>query len=182
MAIKTTVAQRAMGKAFLKLLGAKNNSKMIYAIIAWTLCEGASPKANNPWNYHYGSYCPKDHPSEIKGFAHSQRLPADPAFPGVIGNYYAAPSDQNVAIYATITDGLRTSAENLLSGLTPARSWTGYGPVVLAARRGDPGAFCDALAKSKWAADKYGTKNGGPNRIKQVYSEIVVDLGDWYQL
>jgi hypothetical protein len=174
-----------MAKAFLTLLGAKYSSRMVYAIIAWVMSEtGTNIIGNNPWNQHHGKACSPVALARVKVggrlVPHSQYLPYDPAFPGVIGNRWAGPSDTNVAIFATIEDGMRQSADNLLRGQHDA--WTGYWPVVLAARANNPRGFLDALAKSAWAADKYGTLHGGENRLIKVYREIVADLGSWYQI
>jgi hypothetical protein len=170
-----------MAKTMLALLGAPYSSRMVYAVIAWVLSEtGRTIVGNNPWNQHAGPPCPKDAPAGVRGIAHSQRLAGDRQ--GLIGNRYAGPGDQNVAIYKTMSDGLWSSASNLLSGLTAARKWTGYGAVVRTARANDPGGFLAALAKSSWAADRYGTKGSGPNRLVKVYDELVADLGDWYQI
>lgn len=172
-----------MAKAFLRLLGFPYSSRMVYAIVAWVMCEtGRIIVGNNPWNQHSGPPCPASAPAAVRGIPHSQKIAPDPRYPGLIGNRYAGPSDRNVAIYDTIEDGLRHSADNLLSGLNPARKWTGYGRVVTAARAGDPRAFMDALAKSAWAADRYGTRNGGENRIIKVYRELTFGLGDWYKV
>ena len=179
----TTASERAMGRAFLELIGAPYSSRMVYAAVAWVRCEsGSNIVGNNPWQQHYGPPCPPTALAHVKVggrlIPHSQYLKPDPAFPGLVGNRWAAPTDTNVAIYATIADGLRQSADNLLRGQRDA--WTGYWPVVLAARRDDPRGFMDALARSAWAADKYGTLRGGESRLVKVYREIVAGLGDWY--
>jgi len=179
----TTPSERAMGKGFLKLIGAPYSSRMVYAVSAWVRAEtGRAVVGNNPFNQHAGPPCSPVAPATVKVgrtlVPHSQHLPMDPHFPGLIGNRYAGAGDKNVAIYATIADGLKQSADNLLRGQHD--TWTGYWPVVLAARRDDPKGFMDALAKSKWAASRYGTKNGGENRIIKIYREIVHDLGNWY--
>jgi hypothetical protein len=177
----TTVDERVMGKAFLALLGAPYSSRMVYAVIAWIRGEtGHTVVGNNPWNHHVGPPCPANAPAAVNGIPHSQRLTGQPG--GVIGNRYAGPVDQNVAIYGKASDGLRDSANLLLWGLTPGGAWTGYGPVVKAARLDDPRGFLDDLAASKWAADKYGTAHGGPNRLVGLYREIVAGLGPWYAI
>lgn len=183
----TTAAERSLAKAFLRLIDAPYSSRMVYAVIAWVMSEtGRKVVGNNPWNQHHGPACSPVALARVKVggrlIPHSQPLKPNPKYPGLIGNRWAGPSDKNVAIYATIEDGLRESANNLLSGLTPARKWTKYGPVVLAARANDPKGFLDALAKSAWAADKYGTKDGGPNRLIEVYNGLVAGLGAWYQI
>jgi hypothetical protein len=183
--VTTTASERAMGRAFLQLLGATYSSRMAYAIVAWVRAEtGRTIIGNNPWNQHHGPACSPATLANVKvggkRIPHSHYLKPDPTFPGLIGNRWAGPSDTNVAIYATIADGMRQSAENLLRGQHD--TWTGYWPVVLAARSNDPKGFMDALAASKWAADKYGTKNGGQNRIVKIYREIVAGLGSWYSV
>jgi hypothetical protein len=181
----TTAAQRAMAKAFLTLIGAKYSSRMVYAVIAWVMGEsGRDIIGNNPWNQHHGAPCSPVALATVKVagklIPHSQYLMPGPDYPGLIGNRWAGPTDSNVAIYATIADGLRQSANNLLRG--EHDKWTGYWYVVLAARNDDPKGFMDALARSAWAADRYGTKNGGENRLITVYRELVADLGAWYQV
>jgi hypothetical protein len=167
-----------MAKTFLTLLGAKYSSRMVYAIVSWVWCEsGRNVIGFNYFNQHAGPPCSKTAPSAVRGIPHSQPITG---IPGLIGNRWAGPVDVNVAIYATIADGLRQSAENLLRGQHDA--WTGYWPIVMAARSDDPKGFMDALAKSAWAADKYGTLDGGENRIVKVYREIVHGFGDWYQI
>ena len=180
----TTASERAMARAFMKLISAPYSSRVGYAIIAWVRSEtGRTIVGNNPWNQHAGPACPPTAGSMVKCngrlVPHSQRI-TNGFDPCLIGNRYAGTGDRNVAIYSSIACGLQTSADNLLSGLSPQRAWTKYDHVVIAARKNDPKGFMDALASSAWAADRYGTKNGGPNRLIKVYREIVAGLGPWY--
>lgn len=181
----TTASERAMARAFMLLIGAPYSSRVGYAIIAWVRSEtGRTIVGNNPWNQHAGPPCSSIAGSVVKCngrlVPHSQRIAS--AEPCLIGNRYAGPSDRNVAIYSSIGCGLQTSADNLLSGFNPRRAWTGYDHVVVAARKNDPRGFMEALAASAWAADRYGTKNGGENRLIKVYQGIVSGLGAWYQV
>ena len=44
--------------------------------------------------------------------------------------------------------------------------------MVAAARAGDPVQFLNALAVSKWSANRYGTKNGGKNALIKIWNDL----------
>jgi hypothetical protein len=150
---------------FLKALGADATPQMEIAVNAWAQEEsGGHITGNNPWNLHVGPPCPPDAPAAVLGVPHSQRLNGPG---GLIGNRYAGPGDKNVAIYGTRDEGVAASAERLLAYQT-----YGYPRVVAAARLNDPILFLEALAASSWSAGRYGTVNGGPNRLLAIYQSL----------
>lgn len=128
--------------AFLRALGAPSTPAMRRAVAIWLRFEsGGTIVGNNPWNLHSGAVCPKS-----QGFC-----PGQGSLPGQIGNRYAGPGDQNVAVFATLDDGAAASANNLIR-LAPSY---GYADVIRAARQGDALGFLSALQQSSWSAGHY---------------------------
>lgn len=128
--------------AFLRALGAPTTPAMRRAVAIWLRFEsGGMIVGNNPWNLHSGAVCPKS-----AGYC-----PGQGSLPGQIGNRYAGPGDQNVAVFATLDDGAKASANNL-TRLAPSY---GYGKVIAAARAGDALGFLNALQQSSWSAGHY---------------------------
>lgn len=128
--------------AFLRALGAPTTPAMRRAVAIWLRFEsGGTIVGNNPWNLHSGAPCKSA----------SKYCPGVGTLPGQIGNRYAGPGDQNVAVFATLDDGARASANNLVR-LAPAY---GYADVIRAARAGNAIGFLDALQKSSWSAGHY---------------------------
>jgi len=137
-----TVKAYDVADAFLRALGAPSTPAMRRAVAIWLRFEsGGTIIGNNPWNLHSGTACPK-----TAGFC-----PGQGSLPGQIGNRYAGPGDQNVAVFATLDDGAAASANNLVR-LAPSY---GYGKVITAARAGDALGFLNALQQSSWSAGHY---------------------------
>lgn len=129
--------------AFLRALGAPTTPAMRRAVAIWLRFEsGGTIVGNNPWNLHSGAVCPKS-----QGYC-----PGQGSLPGQVGNRYAGPGDQNVAVFRTLDDGAAASANNLIR-LAPSY---GYGKVISAARAGDALGFLSALQQSSWSAGHYG--------------------------
>jgi hypothetical protein len=152
--------------SFLAALGAPRTPAMKRAVAIWLAFEsGNKIIGNNPWNLHSGDACPAS-----KGFC-----PGNGSLPGQIGNRYAGPGDQNVAVFDTLDSGSRASANNLLrlSG-----AGYGYDRVIAAARQGNPVAFLTALQNSSWSAGHYShSKLTGAFRTSNSYSNTVTLLG-----
>jgi len=137
-----TASAYDVAASFLRALGAPETPAMKRAVAIWLRFEsGGTIVGNNPWNLHSGAVCPK-----ASGFC-----PGQGTLPGQIGNRYAGPGDQNVAVFATLDDGSRASAQNLIR-LAPAY---GYGEVIKAARTGNAVGFLSALQQSSWSAGHY---------------------------
>lgn len=128
---------------FLRELGAPDTTGNRQAVMTWMYQEGvgSSVARNNPWNLHSSG-----------------------GLPGQIGSQYVGPGDKNVAVFATLADGVRANAQNL------QRNGYGYPAVVAALRANNPRAFLDAIASSGWAASGYGTRNGGSNNLYSTWS------------
>lgn len=129
---------------FLRRIGGKDTPAMRRAVAIWLRFEsGGTVVGNNPWNAHSGPRCPKE-----RGYC-----PGYGDLPGQIGNRYAGPGDQNVAVFRTLQDGVNVSADRLMA------SWGvqyGYHHVVREARQGDALGFLSALQRSSWSAGHYG--------------------------
>jgi hypothetical protein len=151
----------AVGSAFLGALKAPAGPLMRTAVKAWLVQEGITTagKRNNPWNLHQGPPC----------LDPSKFCPSVGPLPGQIGRAFVNQSDQNVAVFATLTDGVRANANNLVK---LQHAGFGYDKVIELARRGDPVGFLNALARSSWSAGRYGTKTGGPNHLVQRWNEL----------
>jgi len=151
-----------ISSGFLRALGAPAGPLMSTAVKAWMQKEGiTSAKRNNPWNLHGGAPCLD--PSGIcqGGGTHK----------GQTGRANVGPGDKNVAIFGTLDAGIEASAANLINLGTKDKS-TKYEAVVAAARAGDPVRFLNALAVSKWSANRYGTKNGGKNALIKIWNDL----------
>lgn len=145
-----TVSESALASAFLKELGAPDTPIMQKAVVAWLRGEsGHTIIGNNPWNLR----------------------PAAAAESGIktCGSRTSVSSGQ-FAVFCSPTDGARAAARLLIHG---GNDYRGYGRVVKAARAGKPVDFLNALARSAWDAGRYGTKNGGPNKLLAVFASIV---------
>lgn len=133
-----------VARSFLRMIGAPVTDSMTRAVAIWIRFEsGGTIRGNNPWNLHSGDACPAD-----KGYC-----PGEGNLPGQIGNRYAGPGDRNVAVFATLDDGIRASVVNLTR--RPPGDWTGYDLVVKALREGRAVGFLTALQNSKWSAGHY---------------------------
>lgn len=138
-----TIPAYEVAGMFLRALGAPDTSAMRRAVAIWLRFEsGGTITGNNPWNLHSGDACPAS-----KGYC-----PGNGSLPGQIGNRYAGPGDRNVAVFATLNDGVKASANNLIR-LSPNY---GYGKVIAEARQGDAVGFLGALQLSSWSAGHYG--------------------------
>lgn len=137
-----TVKAYDVAAMFLRALGAPATPAMQRAVAIWLRFEsGGTIVGNNPWNLHSGAKCPKE-----RGFC-----PGQGSLPGQIGNRYAGSGDQNVAVFRTLEDGTKASANNLIR-LAPSY---GYGKVISEARSGDALGFLSALQSSSWSAGHY---------------------------
>lgn len=140
----TTVPAYTIADMFLRALGAPTSNAMRRAVAIWLRFEsGGTIIGNNPWNLHGGTPCP---PS--RGYCPGNIG----VHKGQIGNRYAGPGDQNVAVFATLDAGTRASAQNLIR-LAPSY---GYGKVINEARAGNALGFLRALQQSSWSAGHYG--------------------------
>lgn len=145
-----TISEKALADAFLAELGAPQTPLMEKAVTAWMRAEsGRTVKANNPWNMTVGA--------------------ASETGISTCGSWTSLSSGLHFAVFCTPQDGARASARLLLHG---GNDWRGYGAVVTQARAGNPVGFLNALARSAWDGGRYGTKNGGPNRLLAVYASI----------
>lgn len=139
-----TVSAYTVADMFLRALGAPTTPAMRRAVAIWLRFEsGGTITGNNPWNLHGGAACPRE-----RGYC-----PGNVGVhKGQIGNRYAGPGDQNVAVFGTLEAGTRASAQNLIR-LAPSY---GYGAVINEARSGDALGFLRALQNSSWSAGHYG--------------------------
>lgn len=145
-----TISQAEIASAFLKELHAPDNAIMRKAVIAWMRAEsGTTIRANNPWNMTLGAASE----TGIK----------------TCGSWKSMSSGLTFAAFCTPQDGARASARLLLNA---GHDWRGYWRVVDAARAGKPIDFLNALARSAWDGGRYGTKNGGPNKLLAIYASI----------
>lgn len=127
---------------FLDALKAPKTPAMRRAVAIWLKFEsGNNITGNNPWNLHSGDACPAS-----QGFC-----PGNGSLPGQIGNRYAGPGDKNVAVFATLNDGVRANAANL--GRVQG---AGYDRVISQAQAGNAFGFLSAIQQSKWSANHYG--------------------------
>lgn len=137
-----TVPAYTVAAMFLRHLGAPVTPAMQRAVAIWLRFEsGGTIRGNNPWNLHSGAACPQS-----QGYC-----PGNGSLPGQIGNRYAGPGDRNVAVFRTLDDGVKASANNLIR-LSPNY---GYGKVIAEARQGDALGFLVALQNSSWSAGHY---------------------------
>lgn len=122
------------------------------AVTAWAYREGGNHVVyNNPWNLH-----------GVKG-----------DYGGLaIGDWYAGSGDVHVAKFATLADGVKATIMNLRAH-RPRDRWieVAYAGVLAAAAAGDGRLFLDRLARSPWAASRY----GGPsaNSLVPLYRQIL---------
>lgn len=138
-----TVSSYEVARRFISALGGNpNNTALVRAVAIWMRFENGSITGNNPWNLHSGPPC---HSS-------TNFCPGQGSLPGQIGNRYAGSGDQNVAVFATLDEGITANANNL-KRLAPAY---GYGKVIDAVRRGDALGFLVAMQNSNWSAGHYG--------------------------
>lgn len=145
---------------FLRALGAPDGPLMRAAVHTWMRKEGiSSVKRNNPWNLHGGKACLDPSGLCQGGGTHK----------GQIARANVGPGDKNVAVFATLDDGIAASAANLVR---LRNSGFGYDKVIEAARAGDPVRFLHKLARSSWSAGRYGTKNGGPNSLIPIWNGL----------
>jgi hypothetical protein len=150
----------AISTGFLRALEAPSGPLMRKAVETWMRKEGiSSVKRNNPWNLHGGEPCLD--PSGIcqGGGTHK----------GQTGRANVSPGDRNVAIFGTLDEGVAASAANLVR---LKNKGFGYDVVISRARAGDPVGFLNALARSSWSANRYGTKNGGPNSLVTIWNGL----------
>jgi hypothetical protein len=144
------VSESAVASTFLKELGAPDTDLMRKAVTAWLRKEsGSKVIGNNPWNI---------------SLAAANGLGIEPT-----GYRTHSRTGQKFAVYGSITDGTRAAARLLLRGNNP-KDTRGYAGVIAGARSGNPIAFLNGLAGSKWSADKYG--GVGNNSLLRVYQSI----------
>lgn len=138
-----------IARVFLRELGAnENNAAMRLAVRAWLKMEsGNAIIGNNPWNNRPGN----DDADYRSGTRTS-----------INGNGV-------FSVYPTIEAGTKAAAQRLLRA---GNDWRRYDRIVTAARQGNPINFLNALAASAWDAGRYGTKNGGPNKLLAVYASL----------
>ena len=149
-----------ISSGFLRALEAPSGPLMCTAVETWLRKEGiSSVKRNNPWNLHGGEAC----------LDPSGRCEGGGTHVGQIARANVGPGDKNVAIFGTLDEGIAASAANLVR---LRNSGTGYDAVIERARAGDPVGFLNALALSKWSANRYGTKNGGPNSLVNIWNGL----------
>jgi hypothetical protein len=146
--------QGEIASAFLRELRAPDTPLMRKAVIAWMRKEsGSTIRANNPWNMTLRA--------------------ASETGVKTCGSWKSQSSGLVFAVFCTPQDGARASARLLLAG---GDDWRGYGRVVRAARKGDPIAFLDALARSAWSADRYGGPNN--NSLLRIYKSLGGDVSN----
>lgn len=150
-----TIQSHDVASMFLRAINAPDTPTMRRAVSIWLSREsGNTIIGNNPWNLHSGANCP---PAK-------RYCPGNGALKGQIGNRYAGPGDQNVAVFATLQDGVNANARNLenLKG-----SGYGYDKVLAQARSGSALGFLTALQTSAWSASRYGG-NGLTNSYRSL--------------
>lgn len=131
--------------SFLRELGAPTHPAMVRAVALWLRFEsGTTVRGNNPWNLHGGPACPA-----TQGYCPGNKG----VHKGQIGNRYAGSGDRNVAVFATLQDGIAASAANLIR---LRGSGYGYDKMIAEARQGDALGFLIALQNSSWSAGHYG--------------------------
>lgn len=144
------VDEGQVASVFLREVGAPDTPMMRKAVIAWLRKEsGSNIIGANPWNISLAA---------ARGTGVS-----------ICGERTHSRTGQKFAVYCNVTDGTKAAARLLQSGLRPGDT-RGYGGVIEGARSGDPLRFLDALARSKWSADRY----GGPanNSLLSVYRSV----------
>jgi hypothetical protein len=154
----STASEASIAAAFLDELHAPNTPMMRKAVIAWLRAEsGGHIIGNNPWNSRPGA-----DDADLR-----------------IGTRTSLNGNGKFSIYRTPEDGARAAARRLVRA---GHDWRHYDAIVAAARRDDPIGFLNALARSAWDAGKYGTKNGGTNKLVTIYHGIgglgTVNLND----
>lgn len=143
----------AIARAFLASIGAPDTPLMRKAVIAWIRAEsGNTVRAGNPWNISYAA---------------AQEI-ARKGGPQPIASWTSS-TGQKFAVYPTAISGAQAAGKLLLGA---GNDWRGYAPIVAAARRSDPIGFLNALARSAWDAGRYGTKNGGSNKLLSIYASV----------
>lgn len=143
-----TVKEGDIASAFLKELGAPDNTAMRLAVIAWLRAEsGSNIIGNNPWNLRPGG--------DDASFRSGTRT-------SINGN-------GTFSVYPDPLTGARAAAHRLAAA---GHDWRKYDAIVSAARKGNPIDFLNALAASAWDAGRYGTKNGGRNKLLIVYAGL----------
>jgi len=148
------ITQGEIASAFLRELRAPDTPLMRKAVIAWMRKEsGNTIRGNNPWNM-------------------TLRAASETGIK-TCGSWKSQSSGLVFAVFCTPQDGARASARLLLAG---GDDWRGYGRVVRAARKGDPIAFLDALARSAWSADRYGGPNN--NSLLKIYASLGGDVSN----
>lgn len=149
-----TAKEADIASAFLRGIGGKDTPLMRKAVIAWLRAEsGSRIIGNNPWNITYGA---------------AQEI-ARKGGPSPTGYRVHSITGMKFATYRTVEDGAAASGKLLVGA---GHDWRNYDKIVTAARRGDPIGFLNALAKSAWDAGRYGTKNGGKNKLVIIYGGI----------
>lgn len=148
--------QDEIASAFLSELHAPNTPAMRAAVTAWMRAEsGNTVRANNPWNMTLGAA----HETGVK----------------TCGSWQSASSGLTFAAFCSPQDGARASARLLLNA---GHDWRKYDGIVSAARSGNPIDFLNALAHSAWDGGRYGTKNGGANKLLAIYTGVASKPGD----
>lgn len=143
-----------IARSFLRTIGAPDTPLLRKAVIAWIRAEsGNSVRAGNPWNITYGA---------------AQEI-ARKGGPKPIGSWTSQSSGLKFAVYPSAIVGAQASGKLLLGA---GHDWRGYDKIIDAARRNDPIGFLNALAKSAWDGGRYGTKNGGPNKLIGIYGSL----------
>lgn len=141
-------SQIDIASAFLRELHAPDNTAMRLAVVAWMRAEsGNTVRANNPWNMTLGA-------AKETGIK-------------TCGSWKSQSSGLVFAQFCSPQDGARASARLLLNA---GHDWRKYDTIVAAARAGKPVSFLQALAASAWDAGRYGTKNGGRNKLLAIYA------------
>ena len=154
------VDSERIATGFLHALAAPAGPLMRAAIKAWMLKEGiSSVKRNNPWNLHGGAPCLDTSRLCQGGGTHK----------GQVARQFVSTSDQNVAVFGTLDEGIAASAANLIR---LRKKPFGYDLVITRAQAGDPVGLLNALARSSWSANRYGTLGGGPNTLITIWNGL----------
>jgi murein DD-endopeptidase MepM/ murein hydrolase activator NlpD len=149
-----TAKEADIASAFLRSIGGSDSALMRKAVIAWLRAEsGKSIIGNNPWNISYAAAL-----EAVKRGA-----------PKPTGYRVHSVTGQKFAVYARPEDGAAASGKLLVGA---GKDWRNYDKIVAAARKNDPIGFLNALARSAWDAGRYGTKNGGTNKLLAIYAGI----------
>jgi hypothetical protein len=157
----TATSGDSIARAFLASIGAPDTPLMRKAVIAWIRAEsGSTVRAGNPWNITYGA---------------AQEI-ARKGGPAPIGSWTSQSSGLKFAVYPSAVVGAQASGRLLLGA---GHDWRGYDKIIDAAKRNDPIGFLNALARSAWDGGRYGTKNGGPNKLIGIYGSIGGDTSGY---